>query len=122
MKASDIALAIFIAFFSVLISYWVGGMILGDPNEKFEKIEFAVPISSSVVQPDKNVFNPYAKNPTVEVITGDCPAGQHRVDDGVNTCVDDCPEGQHNEEGTGICVDDLTGKPDSGGNNPTPEQ
>lgn len=119
MKASDIALAIFIAFFSVLISYWVGGMILGDPNENYEKITFAVPINSNVVQPDKNVFHPYAKNPTVEVITGDCPAGKHKVDDGVNTCVDDCPEGQHNEEGTGICVDDET-KPEGGGNNPTP--
>lgn len=95
---------------------------MGDPNENYEEITFAVPIDSKVVQPSKDVFNPYAKNPTVEVITGDCPAGQHRVDNGVNTCVDDCAEGQHNDEVTGVCVDDETGNPDGGGDNPTPAQ
>ncbi len=97
MKTSDIALAIFIAFFSVLVSYWIGGMILGDPNEKYEEINFAVPISDTVTQPDRLVFNPYAKNPTVEVIYGQCPAGQEWSEE-LFTCVDEEDEEEQNGE------------------------
>ena len=76
MKTSDIALAIFVAFFSVLISYWLGNLILGDPSEEYVKIDYANEISSSIVQPSMEVFNPYSINPTVETKTGDCPPGE----------------------------------------------
>ena len=76
MKTSDIALVIFVAVFSVVLSAWIGSMVLGNPSERFEKVQFAHEISSDVTEPDIEIFNPYAKNPSYEVYTGICPAGQ----------------------------------------------
>lgn len=76
MKTSDIALVIFIAALSVILSAWIGSMVLGNPSERFETVTYAHEISSSVTEPDIEIFNPYAKNPSYEVYYGICPAGQ----------------------------------------------
>ena len=72
MKKTDIALIILIAAISILLSFWIFGMIFEDPGEKFEKIEYVTGISSALDPPDIEVFNTYANNPTAEVYMGEC--------------------------------------------------
>ena len=72
MKNSDIAMVILIAAVSVVVSYFLGNAILGDPNNNVETISYMDPISSSIEQPDVETFNPKAYNPTVEVYVGNC--------------------------------------------------
>ncbi len=74
MKNSDIAMVILIAAVSVVVSYFLGNAILGDPNDKVENLDYMVKISGSVDDPDGETFNPVAKNPTVEVYVGNCGA------------------------------------------------
>ena len=126
MKTSDIALAIFVAFFSVLISYWLGNLILGDPSEEYVKIDYAEEISSSIVQPSKEVFNPYSINPTVETKTGDCPPGE-AWDDEAFRCVEKeieyCEDSEKDENGNCPKKDetDKTNKTDNPENPDNPE-
>ena len=72
MKNSDIALVVLLAAVSIAISYWLGNLILGDPNDDTYKITYVDSISSEVAAPDIETFNPAALNPTVEVIIGKC--------------------------------------------------
>ena len=76
MKSTEIALIIFIAGISVVVSYLVGNAVLGDPNDKVETLTYVKEIDSDVVQPDPEQFNPYNINPTQEVYVGRCEVGQ----------------------------------------------
>ena len=76
MKNSEIALVIVIATVSVVASYFIGNMFLGDPNERVEEISYMAEISNELVEPDVETFNPYALNPTVEVYIGDCSVSE----------------------------------------------
>jgi hypothetical protein len=76
MKSTEIALIIFIAGISVVVSYLVGNAVLGDPNDKVETLTYVKEIDSDVVQPDPEQFNPYSVNPTQEVYVGRCEVGQ----------------------------------------------
>lgn len=73
MKQSDIFSLILIAGIGTIAAFFVCRMILGDPNQattKFKTINRT--ISSSLVDPDPEVFNSTAINPTIEVYVGDC--------------------------------------------------
>jgi hypothetical protein len=72
MKNTDIAMIILVASISVVVSYFLGNSILGDPNDRVETLSYMDPISDSVEQPDIETFNPAALNPTVEVYVGNC--------------------------------------------------
>ena len=72
MKNSDITLVILVASISVVVSYFLGNAILGDPNERVENISYMNKIDNNVQDPDIETFNPYALNPTVEVYVGNC--------------------------------------------------
>jgi hypothetical protein len=72
MKNTDIAMVIFVAGISVVVSHLLGNAILGDPNNNVETIDFMTPISSTVELPDAESFNSESKNPTVEVLVGNC--------------------------------------------------
>lgn len=74
MKNTDIAMVIFIAAISVVVSYFLGNAILGDPNDKVETLDYMATISGGIDDPDDETFNPFAKNPTVEVYVGNCGA------------------------------------------------
>lgn len=74
MKNTDIAMVIFIAAISVVLSYFIGNAVLGDPNDKVVSLSYMDRISDSVEDPDGETFNPVAKNPTVEVYVGNCGA------------------------------------------------
>lgn len=116
MKTNDIALALVVAIFSFIASYVVGGWILGNPDENYMKIDFATEIASTVTPPAPEVFNPYALNPTVEVRTGTCPAGQ--VWDEISlTCIDE-KEDEDNPE-TPVNPETPENPDGGGGNTPT---
>jgi hypothetical protein len=70
MKKSDIAMIILIASVSVMVAYFAGNAILGNRRNDAVKVKTAVPISSTVNEPDPAIFNSKSINPTVEVIIG----------------------------------------------------
>jgi len=87
MKGTDIALIIFIALLSVGISFWLGNTILGDPNDRTEKITYMDVISDKLEEPSVETFNPKAYNPTVEVYIGECDTG-YTWSQSLQACVD----------------------------------
>lgn len=70
MKKSDIAMIIFIASLSTLAAYFVANAFVGDIVNEPVQVKTIEAISSSVPDPNKDVFNSDAINPTVEVIIG----------------------------------------------------
>jgi len=70
MKKTDIATIILIASASILVAYFVAKTVIGDTQNQSVKVKTADPISATVADPDKTVFNTNAINPTVEVIIG----------------------------------------------------
>lgn len=73
MKQSDIFTLILIAGIGTLAAFFACQAILGDPDAasvKFKTVNRV--ISSELVQPDAEVFNSTAINPTVEVYVGGC--------------------------------------------------
>ena len=71
MKRTEIAMIIFIASISILVSYFVANAIIGDAKSGAVTVKTADKISQEVKQPDSRVFNKDAVNPTVEVHIGD---------------------------------------------------
>ena len=76
MKKTDIAAVILISVITTLIAYFIGNALLGDPNEESTTITYMDVVKADVSQPDPEVFNPEAVNPTVEVFVGNCTDGQ----------------------------------------------
>ena len=70
MKRTDIAMIVFIASISVLISYFVANAFLGEAKNEAVIVKTAESITSEVSQPDSRIFNAEAVNPTVEVFIG----------------------------------------------------
>ena len=87
MKGSDIALIIFVALLATGLSFWLGNMILGDPNDRTEKITYMDVISDNLEEPSVEIFNPKAYNPTVEVYIGECDTG-YTWSQSMQACVD----------------------------------
>ena len=95
MKSTDIALIIVIAAVSMVIAYFGGNALLGDPAEKYESVIYMDTITSELPDPDPETFNAYALNPTVEVYVGDCGLGEV-WDEETLSCVED--DGDNGEE------------------------
>ena len=72
MKTSDYFTVGFIAIFVTIISYFLVNSILGDPSEATVRFEYLDSVSTEIVEPDSEVFNMGAINPTVEVYVGSC--------------------------------------------------
>ena len=71
MKKTDIAMIILIASLSVMIAFVVANAIPAlKPSETGVKVDTVEKISSDVDDPDTNVFNEDAINPTVETVIG----------------------------------------------------
>lgn len=71
MKKTDIAMIILIASVSILIAYFVANSLpIFQDTRKPVTIKKADPITATVDEVDKTVFNKEAINPTVEVIIG----------------------------------------------------
>jgi len=67
MKRSDLAMIILIAAVSVGIAYFVANSLLGGMTEQGVKVKTVDPITSTVEEPDKAIFNDESINPSVEV-------------------------------------------------------
>lgn len=73
MKQSDVFSIIFVAGAGILISFFACRAIMGDPDDAVTSFTaLREPISASLVDPNPEVFNSTAINPTVEVYVGDC--------------------------------------------------
>ena len=71
MKKTDIAMLVLIAGVSVVISSFVLNNILGDPGEKTRSVEVTDEIQAGFTEPDKEIFNENAINPTVPIVIGE---------------------------------------------------
>lgn len=78
MKSTDIAMIILIASVSVGVAFGIVSAIPGlKVSNEPVKVKTIEKYTSSVVEPDKRVFNKDAINPTVDVTIGDTqPTGQ----------------------------------------------
>lgn len=72
MRQSDIFTIIAVAVVGVVVSSVLLNMILGNPDEKSVSFKTVEVIESTLDNPDPEVFNPEAINPTVEVYVGEC--------------------------------------------------
>ena len=72
MKQSDIITVVLIAAIGVVVSAIGCNAILGNPDEASVSFKTVEMISGDLAQPDSEVFNPSAVNPTVEVYVGNC--------------------------------------------------
>lgn len=70
MKRSEIALIVLVAGLSVIIAYFVANALIGSPSPKDQLVRTAVEITSTIEQPQSDIFNKDAVNPTVEVNIG----------------------------------------------------
>ena len=102
MKGSSIATIVMIATATTVVAALMVNAVLGDPNEEKVAVSYMEPVVASVVDPDPEVFNINAVNPTVEVYVGNCGASQ-RWDEDEQRCVeygiDDAVEPDDNEAG-----------------------
>lgn len=73
MKQSDIFTLILVAGVGTLASFFVCNTLLGDPDEASTKFtRLSQVISADLTDPDPEIFNTTAINPTIEVYVGDC--------------------------------------------------
>lgn len=71
MKKSDIAMIILIASISMVVAYFVVKSIpVFQSTSQPKQVSTFTEISGDVAEPDPNVFNAEAINPTVEVFIG----------------------------------------------------
>lgn len=72
MRKSDIFLIIIVASVGTLAAFFLFNILLGNPDDKYVSFKTIETIEASVTQPDPDVFNVSAINPTVEVYVGNC--------------------------------------------------
>lgn len=87
MKNTDIALVVLISAISILVSYWVGSVIMGNPNERTETTNYLESISGELRSPDQETFNPTMINPTEEIIIGSCNSETQVEDPETHRCM-----------------------------------
>lgn len=72
MKKSDIITVILIASIGTVMAAFMTNAILGNPDERSVSFNSISVISPDLDEPDPEMFNIEAINPTVEVYVGDC--------------------------------------------------
>ncbi len=72
MKTSDYVTVGFLALVVTVVAYFAVNSILGDPKTASVKFEYIGSATSELVNPDSEIFNAAAVNPTVEVYVGSC--------------------------------------------------
>ena len=70
MKKNDLALLIFIIAITLLVAYFVGKAVIGEPKSKPVQVDKVVSIQSDYPAPDSRVFNGKAIDPTVNIAIG----------------------------------------------------
>ena len=72
IKQSDVFTIIISASVGMVAAFIIGNMVFGDPNMEKVTYKDVEKISTNIVEPDPELFNAYAINPTVEVEVGVC--------------------------------------------------
>ena len=72
MKRTDIAMIVLIAGFAIVIASILTGVLFGDPSDEYVTLDYMEVITSDIAEPDAELFNPTAINPTVETYVGQC--------------------------------------------------
>ena len=72
MKMQDLISSVSIAIIGTILAYFLMNSLLGDPKEKTVSFEYLTGASSDLAEPDDEIFNSGAINPTVEVYIGSC--------------------------------------------------
>ena len=72
MKKSDIITIFMVAAVGMLVSFFVVNALLGNPDDAYESYKTIEVIDAGLAEPDPEVFNSNAINPTIEVYVGDC--------------------------------------------------
>lgn len=93
MKGSSIASVILVASLVTVAVALIVNAMLGDPNEESVDVVYMDVIQPVVSEPDPEVFNNRAVNPTVEVYVGTCKTGEV-WDEEEQRCVEDVGEEQ----------------------------
>ena len=97
MKKTDIAAVILIASLSVLIAYFAARAIIGDPNNEVVEVYTTTEVSGTLQEPNAEIFNSRAINPTVDIIIGSDSNNERPVDnqdDDDQSADDDDPSGE----------------------------
>ncbi len=72
MKQSDIFTVIIVATVGTIVAVVLCNMLLGNPNDKSVTFKTVRIVEATLDDPDPEVFNIEAVNPTVEVFVGEC--------------------------------------------------
>jgi len=72
LKQSDIISIAFIAILGIVASSFIVNWLLGDPDEATETFKTISVVDADLAEPDSEVFNSDAINPTIEVYVGNC--------------------------------------------------
>lgn len=75
MKKNELALLILVVSISLMVSYFIGNAIISSFGSGEAQVETVESISAEVAEPDPDIFNKQAINPTVPVRIGD-PSNQ----------------------------------------------
>lgn len=67
MKKSDIATIVLIASISVMLSFFIAKSIFGDVYNGSATVKTIEPITSEVIEPNKDIFKENAINPTIPI-------------------------------------------------------
>ena len=72
MKQSDFISVAMVAVIGVIAAFVVCNALLGDPDKFAVSFKAVTPLDSQLTEPNPEVFNYVAINPTVEVYVGTC--------------------------------------------------
>lgn len=67
MKKTDLAMIVFIASVSIVVSYFVANAVFGNFSSNSAKVKTIDAIDAKIVAPSPDIFNKNAINPAVEV-------------------------------------------------------
>lgn len=70
MKKNDVALLVFIIAITLMVSYFVGRAVIGEPKSQPVQVDRVVAIQPDYPTPDPRVFNDKAIDPTVNISIG----------------------------------------------------
>ena len=101
-----------IAIVGVLVSFLTLNAILGDPNQESVSFKTIRVVSSDLAEPDPEVFNSSALNPTVEVYVGSCEDvdGNGVIDDAERAVCSGIMEEESGGEESGDAAGDEAGE------------
>ena len=72
MKKSDIISIVLVAMIGVFVSWFLINLLMGNPDEAKVSYKNIEVVDAGLAEPNSEVFNADAINPTIEVYVGDC--------------------------------------------------